>query len=214
MTKMEGIVWPLETKLGKRRTVNMSEEIAQELNRLANLQGKTLYSLINEVGLSTIEANRQGFSLDEAVDAKKLVQRARKSRMVLVNQDLWYHASSQAMKASKTKWLKLLRDSAQWQANVFLSGSSDAEFLESLKKFLADFSWDCSEVRLDERASDGPLLRLAFVPEMPLEHTQGLFKALEAMFNVHGYVPVDSTVEPGFLVVHFKKIDRSLEDKR
>jgi hypothetical protein len=26
----------------------MNEDVAQELNRLANLQGKTLYSLINE----------------------------------------------------------------------------------------------------------------------------------------------------------------------
>ena len=197
----------LDTKLGKRKTVNMNEDIAQELNRLANLQGKTLYSLINEIGTHALEANRQGFSLEDAVAAKKLMQSARRSRMVLVNQDLWYFASSQAMKASKNKWLKLIRDSAQWQANVFLAGSSDAEFIASMRGLIADFFWDCGEVRLEEgQGGENLALRLAFVPEMPLEHTQGLFKAFEVMFNAHGYLVTDSMVEPGFLAVTFKKV--------
>ena len=49
-------------------------------------------------------------------------------------------------------------------------------------------------------------MRLAFVPEMPLEHTQGLFKAFEGMFNAHGFVVTDSMVKPGFLAVTFKKV--------
>ncbi len=197
----------LDTKLGKRKTVNMNEDVAQELNRLANLSGKTLYSLINEIGIQALQADKQGFSLEEAVAAKKLLQRARRSRMVLVNQDLWYFASSEAMKASKSKWLKLIRDSSQWQANVFLSGSNDVEFIESMRKLLANYFWDCGEVAL-ERGEKGEMLalRIAFVPEMPLEHTQGLFKAFEGMFNVHGYVPTDYTVEPGYLAISFRKV--------
>lgn len=204
-----------DTKLGKRKTVNMNEDVAQELNRLANLQGKTLYSLINEIGIYALEANRQGFSLEEAVRAKKLVDSAKRSRMVLVNQDLWYFASSEAMKASKNRWLKLIRDGAQWQANVFLGGSSDAEFIESVRRFVSDFFWDCGEARIEERQpGEDVTLRLAFVPEMPIEHTQGLFKAFEGMFNTHGFVAVDSTVEPGFLTVAFKKVGGTIPAKR
>jgi hypothetical protein len=196
----------LDTKFGRRKTVNMNEDIAQELNKLANSSGKTLYSLINEIGVCALEANRRGFSLEDAVAAKKLVQSARRSRMVLVNQDLWYFAGSQAMKASKNRWLKLIRDSAQWQANVFLTGSSDKEFVESVRALLADFFWDCSEIKLEAQGGDGLALRLAFVPEMPLEHTEGVFKALEGMFNAHQYVVTDSMVKPGFLAITFKRI--------
>jgi hypothetical protein len=205
----------LDTKFGKRKTVNMNEDIAQELNKLANLQGRTLYSLINEIGIYALEANKQGFSLEDAVKAKKLMQSARRSRMVLVNQDLWYFASSEAMKASKSKWTKLIRDSSQWQANVFLTGSSDVEFIGSVRRLLADFFWDCGEATLEagQRGED-LALRLAFVPEMPLEHTQGLFKAFEGMFNAHGYVATDSTVEPGFLTIVFKKVNESVSAKR
>jgi hypothetical protein len=205
----------LDVKLGRRKTVNMNEDIAQELNRLANMSGKTLYSLINEIGIYALEANKQGFSLEDAVKAKKLVQSARRSRMVLVNQDQWYFASSEAMKASKTRWLKLIQDSAQWQANVFLNGSSDAEFIESVRRLLTDFFWDCGDARL-ERGQHGEdlALRLAFVPEMPLEHTQGLFKAFEGMFNAHGYVATESTVEPGFLTISFKKVDQRVSPKK
>jgi hypothetical protein len=209
-----GIV-SLDTKFGKRKSVNMSEDIARELNRLANLQRKTFFSLVNEIGLFALEADKNGFTLEEAVTAKKLVQRAKRSRMVLVNQDLWYFASSQALKASKNKWLKLLRDSAQWQANVFLVGSSDADFVQSLRRLLADFFWDCGEVRLEEvDGGEGLSLRLAFVPEMPLGHTQGLLKTLEGMFNSHGYLVTGSMVEPGFMDVAFKKVSHRLTTRQ
>jgi hypothetical protein len=198
----------LDTKFGKRKTVNMNEDIAQGLNKLANMSGKTLYSLINEIGTSALEANKQGFSLEDAVAAKKSMQSARRSRMVLVNQDLWYFASSQAMKASKNRWLKLIRDCAQWQANVFLTGSSDKEFVESVRTLLADLFWDCGDVKLEEgQGGDSLVMRLAFVPEMPLEHTEGLFKTFECMFNAHRYVVTDSMVKPGFLAVTFKRVN-------
>src|SRR5580658_533881 len=102
----------LDVKFGRRKTVNMNEDIAQELNKLANIQGKTLYSLINELGVCALEANKNGFGLEEAVKAKKLVERAKRSRMMLVNQDLWYFASSQAMRMSSTKWVKKIHDCA------------------------------------------------------------------------------------------------------
>jgi len=211
---MFGLMSVLDTRLGKRKTVNMNEEIAQELNKLANMSGKTLYSLINEIGIQALEAHRQGFGLEEAVAAKKLMQSATKSRMVLVNQDLWYFASSEAMNASKGRWLKLIRDSAQWQANVFLSGSSAPEFVESVKQLIADYFWDCGDARLEVGQHGEDLaLRLAFVPEMPVEHTQGLFKTFEGMFNVHGYIATESTVEPGFLAISFKKVAGSTSSK-
>jgi hypothetical protein len=184
----------------------MNEDIAQELNRVANSQGKTLYSLINEIGVDALEAHKHGFNLEDAVKAKKSAESARRSRMVLVNQDLWYFASSLAMKTSRSKWLRLIRESAQWQSNVFLTGASKAEFVESVRGLLADFYWDCSQVRIDESDNGEDLaLTFAFVPEMPLEHTQGLFKAFEVMFNAHGYLVTDSLVEPGFLTVEFKR---------
>jgi hypothetical protein len=193
----------------------MNENIAQELNKLANLQGKTLYSLINEIGISALDANRKGFSLDDALKAKKLLQSARRSRMVLVSQDMWYFASSEAMKASKSKWTKVIQDVAQWQANVFLASSSDAEFIDSVRRLLADFYWDCGDVRLEAGQHGEDLaLRLAFVPEMPLEHTLGIFKAFEGMFNAHGYVATDSTVEPGFLTIAFKKLRETVPAKK
>lgn len=197
----------LDVRLGKRKTVNMNEDIAAELNRMANSQGKTLYGLINEIGLSALEANKSSFTLDEAIKTKKLIERARKSRMVLVNQDLWYFASSEALKSSKTKWLKHIYGWAQWQANVFLNNASDEELVASIRALIADFFWDCGDITIEQVDGAGGLsLRLAFVPEMPLEHTQGLFKFFEGIFNSQGFLPTSSDVEPGFLTVTFKKL--------
>jgi len=192
----------------------MSEEVATELNRLANLEGKTLYSLVNEMGKQAVEAHKHGFSLEEAVAATNLLRSARRSRMLLVNQDLWYFASSQAMKRTpRDKWTRMVRNSAQWDSNLFVareSGPRDSEqeqFIASLKRFVEDFFWDCSEMKL-EASREGLVLRLAFVPEMPQEHTRGLFKLFEGVFNAHGYVVTDSTVKPGFLRALFKRINQ------
>jgi len=46
---------------------------------------------------------------------------------------------------------------------------------------------------------------------MPLEHTKSLFKIFEGMFNVLGYVIVESIVKPGFLTLLFKKLGTNIE---
>ena len=195
----------VDGKLGKRKTINMNEDIAIELNRLANSTGKTLYSLTNTIGANALEAHNLGFNLEEAVACKKLLRSARNSRMVLVNQDMWYFASSLAMRTSKSAWLKMIRNTAQWQSNVHLSESDNTELVASVKRFLSDFVWDCSEAKFAvSNGGEAVAMKLAFVPEMPLEHTQGLFKAFEGMFNAHGYVATLSTVGPGYISAEFK----------
>jgi hypothetical protein len=55
---------------------------------MTNSLGKTLYSLINQVGQCALEAHTHGFDLEDAVTANQSVRSAKRSRMVLVNQDL------------------------------------------------------------------------------------------------------------------------------
>jgi hypothetical protein len=184
----------------------MSEEIAQELNKLANAQGRTLYSLVNELGLAALEASKRGFTIEEALKAKIVMERAKRARMVLVNQDLWYLASSEASRAIKNKWLKETYSASQWQANVFLSGQGGKDFIESLRLHISDYFWDCGDAKLEERVDGNLSIRLVFVPEMPLEHTKVLFKVFEGMLNAHGYVATESTVEAGFLTAMFRRL--------
>jgi hypothetical protein len=200
----------LDVRLGKRKTVNMNEEVVRELNQLANAQGKTLYSLVNEIGLAALEASKRGFTLEDAMKAKEVFDRAKKSRMLLVNQDLWYLGSSEAAKSIRNKWFKETYAAAQWQANVFLNSSQGGvEFVDSLRKHISDYFWDCSEVNLERQENGNLVVRLVFVPEMPLEHTKVLFKSLEGMLNIHGYVATSSTVEPGFMTAAFKLVNQT-----
>ncbi|MDG6979433.1 MAG: hypothetical protein JRN51_08425 [Nitrososphaerota archaeon] len=203
---------PSDPRTGKRKTVNMGEGIAQELNRLANLEGKTLYSLINEMGAQALEANSLGFSLDDAIAAKRLVDGAKRSRMMIVNQDMWYFASALAMKASRRKWTKMVADTAQWQASVLLErngASGIKELLRSIRRFVEDFIWDCTEFRVDEvDESQGIFtIRLALVPETPLDTTRAVFKTLEVMVNQYGCVAVKSGMQPGFFTASFKRVE-------
>lgn len=189
----------------------MGEGIAQDLNRLANIEGKTLYSLINEIGAQALEAKALGFGLDQAISAKRLVESAKRSRMVLVNQDMWYFASAQAMKASQRRWMKMVADTAQWQASVFLEGGGDPgvkEMLQSVRRFVERFVWDSTEftVEREDEAKGFFSFRLALVPETPLDTTRAVFKTLEVMANQRGYVAVSSALQPGFFTASFKRL--------
>jgi hypothetical protein len=89
----------------RRRTVNINDKIAEELNQIANQEGKTLYSLINEIAIIGIDAYRRGFPLKDAVETRVFLDRVRKGRMLLVNQDLWYTASGIAYRKDSDGWL-------------------------------------------------------------------------------------------------------------
>jgi len=190
----------------KRRTVNMNEEIAYELNRVANLQGKTLYSLINEIASASIEAFRQGFSLREALEAAYLLNRAKKTRLLLVNQDLWYFASDVAYKKSRDEWLRQVYEKAKWYGRVFFDSTSTEAFIESLRQIFPNLIWDCSELELEKKYDETLSLRARFVPEMSLQHTSVLLRAVEGIFNASGYAILKYTVEPGYLASIFKCI--------
>lgn len=194
-----------ENKFGRRRTVNLNEDIAIELNKIANCQGKTLFSLMNEIAQSEIEAVTHGFSLSEAVDAKKLTERAKKSRMILVSQDLWYHASSEALKNEADKFFRTVYRNATWYADGFVDASADT-FVDSLKKFVDSFFWDCTESSFESKDDDSLEMKLVFVPEMPVEHTRVLLKVFEAIFNAHQYFVVESTVRGGYIRAIFRKV--------
>lgn len=194
-----------ENKFGRRRTVNLSEDTAIQLNKIANSQGKTLFSLMNEIAQSEIDAVAHGFSLSEAVEAKKLTERAKKSRMVLVNQDLWYQASSEAMKNEADKFLKTVYRNATWYADGFVDTSTDT-LINSLERFIHSFFWDCTESFFDPKDKDNLEMKLVFVPEMPLEHTKVLLKVFEAIFNAHQYFVVESTVRGGYIRATLRKV--------
>ena len=101
----------------------MTDGVVEELNRMANTQGKTLYGLMNELGTIAIEANSNGIDLRDALKAKKLLDRAKRTRLVLVNQDSWYLASSKALKSSRSEWLEHVYKTAAWYAEFFIDQS-------------------------------------------------------------------------------------------
>ncbi len=194
------------SKTEKRRTVNMNEEIAEELNRVANTQGKTLYSLINELASVGIEAHRLGFSLKEAVENKNLLNRVRKARLLLVNQDLWYTASDIAYKKNKDEWLSQAYEKAKWYGRIFLDNSSEDTLVKSLGDVLHNLFWDCNEVSIQKESGDTVSMRVFFTPEMLLQHTTIVERMIEGLLNTSGYAILRHMVEPGYIALIFKRV--------
>ena len=183
----------------------MTEEIVEKLNAIANVQGKTLYGLLNELGLLALEAHASKIDLSEALKAKKLFDRAKRTRLILVNQDSWYLASSKSYKSSKTEWLEHIYKNAKWYADLSINQNSREEKLRSLEKFIDELFWDCTDMKMDQE--DGNLrLKLAFVPEMSIEHTSVLFKQVEGVCNAIGYVVLDHTINPGVIMATFTEL--------
>lgn len=194
------------SKTEKRRTVNMNEEVADKLNRVANKQGKTLYNLINEIAVTDIEAYGKGFSLKEAIDTKSHLDKARKTRLLLVNQDLWYTASGIAYKKNRDDWLNQVYEKAKWYGRVFLDSTSIDTYIESLKDILYNLFWDCNEASIQREDDDTFTLRAFFTPEMLHQHTYVIMRMIEGLLNSSGYAILRYTVESGYLALIFKRV--------
>jgi len=190
----------------KRRTVNINEKIAEELNRIANQEGKTLYSLINEIAVIGIDAYRRGFPLKDAVETRVFLDRVKRSRMILVNQDLWYTASGIAYRKDRNGWLNKAYEKAKWYGRLLSEESSDESFTESLRKMLYNLFWDCNEVQIRKNGEDTFDLRVFFIPEMPLQHASVVLRMVEGLLNSSGYAILRHTAEQGYLTILFKRV--------
>ncbi len=196
----------LSSKNDRRRTVNMSDDIAEELNRIANREGKTLYNLINEIATISIDAYRNGISLKDAVETAIFLERVKKSRLLLVNQDLWYASSGAAYRKNRDEWLNQVYGKAKWYGRVFLNDSSDESFTESLKRTLYNLFWDCNEVEIQRESEDVFRLRILFIPEMPLQHATVVLRMVEGLLNSSGFAILRYTAEQGYLAILFKRV--------
>jgi len=182
----------------------MSNDVAEELNQIANIQGKTLYSLINELTTFGIEAYRQGFSIKEAIEAKTFLNKAIKSRLLFVNQDMWYNASSIIYKKNKEEWLNQAYEKAKWYGKVFLGKIPENIFIEMFREALKKLFLDCNEIYIKKEEKDTYNLKAIFSPEMPLQHTFVIMRMIEGLLNSSGYAILKYTVEQGYISMMFR----------
>lgn len=194
------------SKSEKRRTVNMSEKIAEDLNSVANIQGKTAYSLINEAAKAAIEAFDNGFTIKEAFDAKLLIDKAKKNRLILVNQDLWYYSNNIIYNEKKSEWLKEVYEKGKWYGLVFLDNSSTDTFQKTLKELFQILFWDCNGFEIQENTDKTFILKAHFTPEMSLQHTEVVLNEIEGIINSIGYAIINYNIEKGYLRIILKHV--------
>lgn len=125
-------------------------DLAHRLMGIANRQGRTIYSLTNEIVEQAIEADRLNCSLKDIIEFYKLLRVEKESGSVIMRKDnLLYLIDKLYPVDKKTMWERWYR-SGRWYGKYLQVKFLDGEQFGVLEKLLETCVWDSSEFRLFE----------------------------------------------------------------
>jgi hypothetical protein len=171
--------------VSKRKTFAAREDLINGIQEIAKRRDIPLYGMINETLELTIRAEKLGVSLRELLEERRVLRDARVRGFILIPENILYE-----MAGDVRSWL----EAGDWLAKRYLSSDAKEPFL-AFKKDLEDFTWNISELDIEE-AGDEVSIRV-ISPRFPESYTFLFAAFLEGALRVFGYVDVASEVSRG-----------------
>lgn len=143
---------------GRRKMLAARDDLADEIGKIAQNRGFTLFALLNELLDLAIKAEGMGISLKDAVDAYELAKEVRDASYTLVLENLLYDTAEIAFKKEKEATLKTWFDAGVWIAKRY-SARGEKDPLAAYERELKVFGWNIPGVSM-ERSEKGVSFRI------------------------------------------------------
>jgi len=193
-------------KKGKleRRLMAVRGDLVEKVIWVANRNGKTVYSFVNEVMEQALEAEEMGRSLKEIVELYKLLEIEKKSGAVLMTRERLSFLIEKLYPLEKEALLEKWYDSGQWYGKYLLLRFGEGEPVEMLEKLLHVYAWDAGEIYV---STEGGSVHLRCVaPSHSHEGETELFsRYLEGVMNSLGYNLKRRDLSKGLVLLDFEK---------
>ena len=178
-------------------------DLAHRLMGIANRQGRTVYSLTNEIVEQAIEADLLDCPLKDIVEFYRLLRVEKDSGSVIIRKDnLLYMIDKLYPREKKVLWDKWYR-SGRWYGKYLQVKFLNGEQFGVLEKLLDACAWDSSEFRL-QRDGDNLVLNSVSLASS-LEYTELVARFLEGIVHSLGYETTNNDITRGLIVLEFKK---------
>jgi hypothetical protein len=176
--------------VSKRKTFAAREDLINGIQEIAKRRDIPLYGMINETFELTIRAEKQGVSLRDLLEERRVLRDARVRGFILVPENMLYEMAEKVRTKRNRSWL----ETGHWLAKRYLSNDAEDPF-QAFKKDLEDFTWNISELDIEE-AGDEVSIRV-ISPRFTESYTFLFAAFLEGALKVFGYIDVASEVSRG-----------------
>ena len=177
-----------------RKTFAASEALLNQLSMIAESNGLSLYSLINQVFTLAIRAEELNVNLEKTVDEYDVLEKAKDSGFILVPEGLWCEVVEEIYLRDESWASRKGFEAGEWLAKRCASKSLQdplGVFLFNLEKSL----WNIPEfnVKRDEKTV---FVRL-FSPRLSKFHATLIGSILEGALHAFGYAATDRDFSAG-----------------
>ena len=193
-------------KKGKieRRLMAVRGDLVEKVIRVANKNGRTVYSFVNEVMEQALEAEEMGRSLKEIVELYKLIEIEKKSGAVLTTRERLSFLIEKLYPLEKEALLEKWYDSGQWYGKYLLLRFGEGKPVEMLEKLLQLYAWDVGEI-LMSKESGSVHLRCVAPNHSRKAETELFSRYLEGVMDSLGYHLKKRDLSKGLVLLDFEK---------
>ncbi|MDI6691019.1 MAG: hypothetical protein QME50_04010 [Candidatus Bathyarchaeota archaeon] len=186
----------------KRKMLAADEGLAEQVVKIAEERGQTLFSLVNEVLEQTVRAHDMGLPLKQIVDERGLVEAAREAGFVLVVKTLWFDVLDRAFKQGvKRSMLEKWRETGRWYGKFF-AAKKPQNPVEGFRDAVCNLVWGASEFDIEVNDGEGEVCCIS--AEFPLSYTELFSAFLGGALEALGYRCTEKDVSKGVIRLRFK----------
>ncbi|MBD3207591.1 hypothetical protein GF319_14765 [Candidatus Bathyarchaeota archaeon] len=185
----------------RRKMLAAQEDIANEIVDLAKRKDMTVYQTVNDILEQVIRVDKMGFTLEEVVEERWMLERAREIGFTFTIEHLLYLTVDAAFKENSEKFLKIWRDMGHWYGKYF--DAKHEEPMEAFKAALELLTIGSADYYLDVKSR---IVSISFLGERLTSGYIELFSEfLEALMNVFEYDLHMKESRKGILKMEFRR---------
>ena len=186
-----------------KKLILVRGDLAEKITEMSKKEGKTIYSLTNEVLEDAIRAYMLGYKPSEMIDYFLFTVAEKEAGAVVISADILMHLISKIYSREKEALWKKWVEWGQWYGKYLAAKFYDQEPLETLKRMFGSGIWEVSDFNF-LREANGVSMR-CLMPHLSSERTELFSKFLEGMMDSFGYCLTEHGSLRGIISLKFEK---------
>lgn len=191
------MVLPKQSK--DKKLVWVRADILSHINRIANREGKTITTFVNEVLEQSIRVYDMKLTLTEVVDIYTLTRMSREGGNLVLPRDVVRYLISKVYYSNRDELLQVFHDAGAWFGKYILARIGSENLVERLQQILYVNIWDLNEVYVNK---DGNTISIRCVaPQLSVEETELLASYVDGMLDSIGFKQVEREIIRGIIII-------------
>jgi hypothetical protein len=191
------MVLPKQSK--DKKLVWVRADILSRISRIANREGKTITTFVNEVLEQSVKVYDMKLTLTEVIELYMLTKMSREGGNLTVHRDVVKYLISKVYHSNREELMQIFRDTGAWFGKYMLARMGSENLVEHLRQILYMSIWDVNEVYVDK--SGNAISIRCVAPQLSAEETELLASYVEGMLYSMGLRQIEREVIRGIIMV-------------